>query len=93
MHHQADDLTHEDVDRLFEAAAALFFVVLEAESTIQSAPVLVPAWFSPVMDPPCPCTMDSAIVEEASDFLVRMGIMRIDEGGHLRIVSHRDGER
>ena len=88
MYYEAEDLTKEDVDSLFEAAAALFFVILECESTVQMSPVLVPAWFSPAMDPPCPCTMDSALVEEATDFLVRMGIVRIDECGHLRVVSH-----
>ena len=85
MDKQLKELTQSDVDRLFEAAAAIFFAVLDCETRMSPGPVLVPAWFCPTQQPPCPCGMDSELVQEASDFLVRIGILFVDESGHLRM--------
>ncbi|MBG79775.1 MAG: hypothetical protein CMJ39_03570 [Phycisphaerae bacterium] len=87
MDNQTKELSQEDVDRLFEAAAAVFFAVLDCESNLHPGPLLIPAWFCPSVEPPCTCGMDPAVVQEASNFLVRMGIMRVDESGHLRLFS------
>ena len=85
--HQTKQLSQDDADQLFEAAAAVFFAVLECESNRHPGPLLIPAWFCPSIEPPCTCNMDPAVVQEASNFLVRMGIMRIDDSGHLRLFS------
>ena len=79
------DLSGEDVDRLFDAAAAIYFTVLEYESNRRGTPVLVKAWFCPHKPLPSPCALDPVLTREASAFLVRMGILRVDEAGHLRL--------
>ena len=85
MDNPVSELSKDDVDRFFEAAAAVFFAVLDCESSVRPGPVLVPAWFCPSAEPPCTCGMDPVVVQEASNFLVRMGIMRVDEAGYLRL--------
>ncbi|MDG2029541.1 MAG: hypothetical protein P8J45_00910 [Phycisphaerales bacterium] len=85
MDKEEGNLTTEAVDRLFAAAAAIFCAVVEYESNRSGRPVLVKAWFLPTKDVPWPCTLDPALTKEASAFLVRMGILKVDDAGHLRL--------
>ena len=85
MDNQFADLSQAEVDRLYQAASAVFFAVVDFESGLQGGPLLLPAWFCPSQEPPCPCSMDPELIREASMFLVRMGILWVDGLGQLRV--------
>ena len=79
-----ESMSQEQVDLLFEAASAVLFSVIETEYCMKGTPVLVPEWVMPPCDPTCPCQMDMELVQEASNFLLRMGLLRVTDGGYLR---------
>ena len=58
--------------------------VIESEYCMKGSPVMVPEWVMPTCEPSCPCQMDSELVQEAADFLLRMGMLQVSDGGYLR---------
>ena len=87
MSNETDEISQEDVDKLFEAAASVFFAVVEYETSRWGSTVVVPAWFWPSKDVPCACSLERELVNEAIAFLIRMGIIRLTEQRDLRLVS------
>ena len=84
MTNSNDIMSKAQVDLLFDASSAVLFAVIESEYCLKGSPVMVPEWVMPDCEPSCPCQMDSELVEEAVDFLLRMGMLKVSDGGYLR---------
>ena len=80
-----EDVTQDDADRLCKAATAVFFSVLRLESIRHDRPVIIPFHLLPDQAPPCPCTMCPELVREAEEFLIRLGVIEVEDD-HLRLI-------
>ena len=83
MAHSNEIMSKAQVDLLFDASSAVLFAVIESEYCMKGSPVMVPEWVMPTCEPSCPCQMDSELVQEASNFLLRMGMLQVSDGGYL----------
>ena len=82
--HPNEIMSKAQVDLLFDASSAVLFAVIESEYCMKGSPVMVPEWVMPTCEPSCPCQMDSELVQEAADFLLRMGMLQVSDDGCLR---------
>ncbi|MEM7229127.1 MAG: hypothetical protein AAF432_09970 [Planctomycetota bacterium] len=81
---------HGAEDQLCEAATAVYYAVVCLEATRRGHPIPIPELLCPVGVPPCPCQIDPALLHEAEQFLVRMGMIYFD--GQYRTRLTLDGD-
>ena len=84
MSDYAKDVSQEQANELCRAATAVYFAILYRESMEQKEPITLPLLMCPVTPPPCLCSLDEDLAQDATAFLIRLGIVHIDELGRPR---------
>ncbi|MEM1166049.1 MAG: hypothetical protein AAGI30_07135 [Planctomycetota bacterium] len=69
------DITPEEVDRLCEAASALYYHIAFRHAMRTGRPVLLPELLCPKSSTPCVDAFSEDDIDEAERFLLRLGII------------------
>jgi len=85
MRDRFDDVTQDAANELCDAATSIFFAVACFESARRGGPIRLPWHLCPKRQPPCPCTLDPDLVNDAEQFLLRLGVIYFDDHCRARL--------
>ena len=84
------EITQEEADELCQAASSLFFTLLIEEAERHRCSVVMPRLLAPPAPVPAPEKFSAEALGESMAFLVRLGIVRKDDWGRMRLPIELD---